>query len=330
MDYLSCVSGGGYTGTAYLDWKYHEKKKDVTREGEGKGNEKKKDDTRVGEGKGDEKKKDDTTEGERKGGWHEAFFSHMKDRSGYICDWTGFCGLCDALVFFTLMALVLVVLPVIKWGTYAFPVAVMIDLFWIGNLMRKSADCDAALERQREINPSAVPDNDLIDRCLSGNHKRDITILFSTLFGGFVVLYVGISKLKKKCSKYPCLKSVLLLFELVEYAAACLLMFTFIPFTIYDFFLKIPVWAQVLLLILMVIVWVAIPFLRRKTSFVLIVYFYSFVIYWRVFRVDIPVLPFLNHEDHVTHWLLFASGIALMTSSFTTNWKDELLRHYFR
>ena len=254
----------------------------------------------------------------------------MKDRSGYICDWTGFCGLCDALVFFTLMALVLVVLPVIKWGTYAFPVALMIDLFWIGNLMRKSADCDAALERQREINPSAVPDNDLIDRCLSGNHKRDITILFSTLFGGFVVLYVGISKLKKKCSKYPCLKSVLLLFELVEYAAACLLMFTFIPFTIYDFFLKIPVWAQVLLLILMVIVWVAIPFLRRKTSFVLIVYFYSFVIYWRVFRVDIPVLPFLNHEDHVTHWLLFASGIALMTSSFTTNWKDELLRHYFR
>ena len=42
MDYLSCVSGGGYTGTAYLDWKYHEKKKDVTREGEGKGNEKRK------------------------------------------------------------------------------------------------------------------------------------------------------------------------------------------------------------------------------------------------------------------------------------------------
>ena len=26
VDYLSCVSGGGYTGTAYLDWKYHEEK----------------------------------------------------------------------------------------------------------------------------------------------------------------------------------------------------------------------------------------------------------------------------------------------------------------
>jgi len=251
----------------------------------------------------------------------------MKDRSGYICDWTDFWkGLCDTLVFFTLMALVLVVLPVIKWGTYAFPVAVMIDLFGIGNLMRKSADCDAALERQREINASAVPDKDLIDRCLSGNHKRDITILFSSLFAGFVVLYVVISNLKKKFLSYPCLKSVLLLFE---YAAACVLIFTFIPFTIYDFFVKIALWQQVLVGIIAVIVWVAIPFLRRKTSYVLIVYAYSFVIYWRVFRVDVPVF-FFKHEDHVSHWLLFVSGVALMISSFTTNLKEELVHRYFR
>ena len=27
VDNLSCVSGGGYTGTAYLDWKYREETK---------------------------------------------------------------------------------------------------------------------------------------------------------------------------------------------------------------------------------------------------------------------------------------------------------------
>ena len=27
IDYLSCVSGGGYTGTAFLDWKYRNEKK---------------------------------------------------------------------------------------------------------------------------------------------------------------------------------------------------------------------------------------------------------------------------------------------------------------
>ena len=297
MDYLSCVSGGGFTGAAYLDWKCHEKKKV------------------------------DSTEGQGNGDWHEDFFNHMKDRSGYICDWTGVCkGFCDTLVFFTLMALVLVVLPVINWGTYAFPVAVMIDLFGIGNLMRKSADCDAVLERQREINASAVPDKDLIDRCLSGNHKRDITILFCSLFAGFIVLYVVISKLKKEFLKHPCFKSVLLLFE---YAAACVLIFTFIPFTIYDFFAKIALWQQVLVGIIAVIVWVAIPFLRKKTSYVLIVYAYSFVIYWRVFRVDVPGF-FFKQEDHVSHWLLCFSGVALMISFFTTNLKEELVHRYFR
>ena len=297
MDYLSCVSGGGFTGAAYLDWKCHEKKKVDSKEGQGNGD------------------------------WHENFFNHMKDRSGYICDWTGVCkGFCDTLVFFTLMALVLVVLPVINWGTYAFPVAVMIDLFGIGNLMRKSADCDAVLERQREINASAVPDKDLIDRCLSGNHKRDITILFCSLFAGFIVLYVVISKLKKEFLKHPCFKSVLLLFE---YAAACVLIFTFIPFTIYDFFAKIALWQQVLVGIIAVIVWVAIPFLRKKTSYVLIVYAYSFVIYWRVFRVDVPGF-FFKQEDHLSHWLLCFSGVALMISFFTTNLKEELVHRYFR
>ena len=296
MDYLSCVSGGGYTGTAYLDWKYREENKHEPREGEG----------------------------ER--GWHKDFFKQMKDRSGYICDWTGIWkGLCDTLVFLTLMALVLVVLPVVKWGTYAFPVALMIDLFGIGNLMRKSADCDVAL--QREINSSAVAnESDLIHRCLSGNHKSVITILFSSLFAGFVFLFVVISKLKKKLLKYPCAKSVLLLFE---YAAACVLIFTFIPFTIYDFFAKIALWQQVFVGIIAVIAWVAIPFLRKKTSYVLIVYAYSFVIYWRVFRVDAPVF-FFKHEDHVSHWLLCFSGVAMMISFFTTNLKEELVHRYFR
>ena len=259
-------------------------------------------------------------------GWHKHFFNNMTQRSGYICDWTGCQGCCDTMLFIFLMLAVLV-LPVIKWLTYAFPVALMIDLFWIGNLMRMSADCDVAFERQREMNRSAVPGNDVIDRCLSGSGKSDITIFFSVFFFVFGLLYVLISKKKKFFLEYPPALSVLLL---LEYAVACVLIFTSIPFTIYDFFVKIPVWVQVLVGILVVIVWVVIPFLRRKTSFVLIVLFYSFVIYWRVFRVDVPLLSFLKHEDHVSHWLLFASGIALMFSSFTTNWKDELLHCYFR
>lgn len=297
VDYLSCVSGGGYTGTAYLDWKYREENKDKMREGEG----------------------------ER--GWHEEFFSHIKDRSGYICDWTGFCkGVFDTFFFMSLITVVLLVHPVIQWGKYAFPVAVMIDLFGIGNLMRKAADCDAALERQREMNESAVPGKDVIDRCLNRSPKRDIAIFFSVLFGCFVVLYAVNSSAKKAFFKHPWLRSFLLLFE---YSTGSVLIFTFIPFTIYDFFVKIPVWTQVMVGILAVIVWVTIPFLRRKTSYVLIVYAYSFVIYWKVFRVDLPVF-FIKHEDRDFHWLLCASGVALMISPFTTTLKEKLVFVYNR
>ena len=56
VDYLSCVSGGGYTGTAFLDWKYREE----NREGE-----------------------DHKDSGE----WHRRFFRHMRERAGYFCNW---------------------------------------------------------------------------------------------------------------------------------------------------------------------------------------------------------------------------------------------------
>lgn len=286
VDYLSCVSGGGYTGTAYLDWKYHEDHEEKKRE------------------------------------WHKVFFEQMKQRSGYICDWTSCCGgFCDT-VCFVVFIIINFILPVIPWAFYAFPVANTIDVIF-GKLMRQSQDCDAALERQREGKGTTEHDNALIIRCLSGSGKQDIAKLFISLFSFFIVLFFITSKLKKG---WPRLKSFLLL---IEYFVACMLIFTFIPFTIYDFFVKIPALAQVFVGIIAVIVWVGIPFLRRKTSYVTIVYFYSFVIYWKVFRVDLPVF-FISHEDHLFHWLLSASGMFLFISSFFTNCRGRFAHGYNR
>ena len=270
---------------------------------------------------------DEMREGEGERDWHEEFFNHMKDRSGYICDWTGFWkGVFDTFFFMSLVTIVLLVLPGIQWFAYAYPVAVMIDLFGIGSLMRKAADCDAVLERQREMNESAVPGKDVIDRCLNRSPKRDIALLFSVLFACFVVLYAVTSSAKKFFFKHPCLRSFLLL---VEYSTGSVLIFTFIPFTIYDFFVKVSVLTKVMVGILAMIVWVTIPFLRRKVSYVLIVYMYSFVIYWKVFRVDLPVF-FIKHEDRHSHWLLFASGVALLIFPFTTTLKEQLVFVYNR
>lgn len=99
VDCLSCVSGGGYTGTAYLDWKYRNGQKDHPK-------------------------------------WHQEFFEHMRKRAGYFCNWQNpIVGVIDALSTFALIALVSVIFPVIIWMSYACPLAYLVD-FLVGDLLR--------------------------------------------------------------------------------------------------------------------------------------------------------------------------------------------------
>ena len=93
-DYLSCVSGGGYTGTAYVDWKYrHEQKDDPS--------------------------------------WHKRFFEHMRIRAGLLCDWQRpLCGVLDTLVVIGLVLYVSLITPFIVWGSYACPLAYVIKFLF--------------------------------------------------------------------------------------------------------------------------------------------------------------------------------------------------------
>ena len=115
-DHLSCVSGGGYTGTAYVDWKYRHNKKDDP-------------------------------------SWHKRFFEHMRIRAGLLCDWQRrLHGVVDSLVLFMMVLLVSIVIPAIGWGCFACPLAYLINAAF-GDLLRanrwscslespKVGDCD--------------------------------------------------------------------------------------------------------------------------------------------------------------------------------------------
>ena len=99
VDYLSCVSGGGYTGTAYLDWKYRHEKKDNKK-------------------------------------WHLEFFDHMREGVGLICHCQRPCqAVLESLVLIALLLFVTLLAPILLWGPYAFPLAYIID-FLFGSIMR--------------------------------------------------------------------------------------------------------------------------------------------------------------------------------------------------
>ena len=105
-------------------------------------------------------------------------------------------------------------------------------------------------------------------------------------------------------------------------------MFTFIPFTIYDFFVKIPLLAQLLLLPVFLVVWIALPVLRNQTSYVLIIYSYSFVIYWKVYQG--PLLGSIEYSDSLFYWMLLFSGFALWIVPLVTTLQERLVHVYNR
>ena len=102
MEYLSCVSGGGYTGAAFLDWK---------------------------------KRKGPTDQ------WHGEFFENMRNNAGYLCNWQSpLWGICQSFYFTFLLIFVVIILPCVLWLPNAFPVAVFVD-FCFGGILRENSTC---------------------------------------------------------------------------------------------------------------------------------------------------------------------------------------------
>jgi hypothetical protein len=112
-DFLSCVSGGGYTGSAYVQWKYY---------------------------KGTQP------------GWTDAFFDHMRARTGHFCNWQDwFQGVVDSCVLVFLLLFVAIIFPIVGWGSFACPIAFVVNLlygyFLDGTLCRSKADSIDCRER---------------------------------------------------------------------------------------------------------------------------------------------------------------------------------------
>ena len=119
-DYLSCVSGGGYTGSAYVKWKYHH-----TKDNESQGNQDPK--------------------------WTDTFFDHMRKNAGYICNWQK-CGGCnDCFILSVLLVFVAIIIPVVGWGSFACPIAFLVKFiygqFLDGTRCRRKADSVDCIER---------------------------------------------------------------------------------------------------------------------------------------------------------------------------------------
>ena len=266
IDYLSCVSGGGYTGSAYVDWKYRKHNVDDPK-------------------------------------WHQEFFEHMRKRSGLMCNWQiPLHGIVDTVLIVLLILFVCVLMPLLMWGCYAFPVAYAID-FLFGNFLRAKFKCPD--HPTTSLPPNNTVDNDELPvqpdcEIEIGTKAYKCIVLFSVLAGLFVIFFL--------LSQSQCISKYRHQVNLLSSTSGLLFAFTFIPFCIQFLLDNTPIWTQLLVLFVSFAIWAFFPVLRQKASFVVVVYMYSYVIYWKVYRQ--PTFG-VRYSDTLFYRLMSAFGLVL-------------------
>lgn len=169
--------------------------------------------------------------------------------------------------------------------SYAWPVAFAVD-FLIGDLLRaepcKEDHEDPLTHGCTERDPNAV--------------KR--TILFASLFVASALSFmVG--------SIIPWGQQV---FKFVSVTALVLLGFGFFPWAIHAILENTHATIQLLVLIMAAIVWLGFPVFRQQAAIVMIVYAYSFVIHFRVYR---HFLTGTEYSDFTFNLMVWVSGLVL-------------------
>ena len=101
------MSGGGYTGTAYLDWKYRNGKKDDNE-------------------------------------WHDEFFNHTRQSAGFICHCNKplFQTILDFLAITLVILFVSFLVPALNLLSFSYPLAFVVDWLFGDTLRKETPYCD--------------------------------------------------------------------------------------------------------------------------------------------------------------------------------------------
>jgi hypothetical protein len=276
MEYLSCVSGGGYTGNAYMEWKHLNHISD-----------------------------------EENAGWENTFFEHLRNRAGYICNWqNGFWGCFHTFILIVLLILEVILFPICGWASFAFPIAFVVKLLYgqimVGTKCRKTSDSNDCLER---------------------------TLLFFISFGifctfhfvDFIIKYCKIgNKDEHSRIKVAIIKIITKGFQLFSGFS---LAFTTLPWLIDNFLHHINQLVSYFVVILTIIFWFFVPVLRRYSSLVISIYFYSYVVFWHVYDKKMFTI---KHTEKLFGILLGTSLCVLAMVAVSGGFQLRLIHIYIR
>ena len=263
-DYLSCVSGGGYTGSAYVQWKYHHTKDNEGNnrgfDNEGQHNEGQENESQDNEGQVNQEPHNQDLK------WTDEFFNHMWENAGYICNWQKRGGCSDCFILIVLLVFVTIIIPVVGWGSFACPIAFLVKFlygqFLDGTRCWKKADSVDCIE-------------------------RTYFFFFSFLVSlAFHLLEHVIDSLKKK-KNYLNMKTPKVLIKIGQLITGASFVFTFFPWFINNFLQYTYLWIRVAIVVFTAAFWFFVPVLRKYSSLVILIYAYSCVSYWHLYKGEL-------------------------------------------
>ena len=249
--------------------------------------------------------------------WHKAFFQQMRTRVGYVCNWQRpLQGILETVVLVLLLITVNLVIPCVMYSTCAFTTAFIID-YVLGSIMREGFEC---INKPINATGIAVNISTTERRCtfesgMSDPEVRGQCVLFILLTISFIVCHAIKLVASFRISSIA---------RFLQIISGLLLAFTFTPWLIQQFINVLPSWLNISVIFLSIFFWLGFPPLRRKASLAIVLYFYAFVIKWRVYQTKVMGIAY---DDHLFYVLLLVSsgfiwispylGIFSATSIFT-------------
>ena len=190
----------------------------------------------------------------------------MKENTGYICNWQK-CGGCnDCFILSVLLVFVAITIPVVGWGSFACPIAFLVKFlygqFLDGTRCRRKADSVDCIERTHFFFGSFL------------------------IFVGFHLVEYFIDCCEKK-ENYLNMKTPKVLLKIGQLITGASFVFTFLPWFINDFLQYTYLWIRVAIVVFTAAFWFFVPVLRKYSSLVILIYAYSYVVYWHLYKGEL-------------------------------------------
>ena len=249
--------------------------------------------------------------------WHKAFFECMRRSTGYLCNWERpLQAIVESIILVSLLTTVTLLIPCVIYSTGAFPAAYVID-YVFGSIMRKGFKC---VDMPQNSTGSAANSSTTQRRCTSEFAIDDPEV--TNQFYLFIFLFITAIAIKAVIpTKF---RSIARLFQVV---AMMLLALTFIPWLMQHFTEVLPSWLTPLIIVLSIFFWLGFPPLRSRASLAVVVYFYAYIVKWRVYQTSVFGIAY---DEHLFYILLLISGLFIWLNPYLAMFSASAIFTYYK